>query len=45
MVAFEIDALVAAANTARNLTDSQQPLVTVRAILDRRLGRVEATPS
>jgi AcrR family transcriptional regulator len=38
MVAFEIDALLAAANIARNLSDDPAPLELVRALIEIRLG-------
>jgi hypothetical protein len=38
LLAFEIDALLAAANTARNLVDEVKPLETVRTLIDLRLG-------
>ena len=41
MLAFEIDALLAAANTAQNMTGSIQPLRTARALINMRLA---ATP-
>ena len=41
MLAFEIDALLAAANTTRNTTGSIQPLRTARALINMRLA---ATP-
>ena len=37
MVAFEIDALLAAANVARNLTDTDQPLTLARTVIVERL--------
>ena len=42
MLAFEIDALLAAANTAQNMTGSIQPLRTARALINMRLA---ATPA
>ncbi|MEO5898980.1 MAG: TetR/AcrR family transcriptional regulator [Ilumatobacteraceae bacterium] len=41
MVAFEIDALLAAANVSRNLSDDTAPLVAVRALIALRLGIAE----
>jgi hypothetical protein len=38
MVAFEIDALLAAANVSRNLSDDTQPLAVARALIALRLG-------
>jgi hypothetical protein len=38
MVAFEIDALLAAANVSRNLTDDTAPLDRARSLIDLRLG-------
>jgi AcrR family transcriptional regulator len=38
MVAFEIDALLAAANVARNLGDTDAPLAAARGLIDLRLG-------
>ena len=37
-VAFEIDAVLAAANTSRNLTDDEVPLETARRLLRLRLA-------
>ncbi|MBO0746728.1 MAG: TetR/AcrR family transcriptional regulator [Acidimicrobiaceae bacterium] len=38
MVAFEIDALLGAANVSRNLTDDLAPLTAARRLIDLRLG-------
>ena len=38
MVAFEVDALLAAANVSRNLTDGTAPLALARTLIDLRLG-------
>jgi AcrR family transcriptional regulator len=38
MVAFEIDALLAAANVSRNLSDDTTPLTVARALIASRLG-------
>ena len=38
MLAFEIDALLAAANVARNLSDDTKPLATARELIALRLG-------
>jgi len=38
MLAFEIDALLAAANVARNLSDDTTPLATARELISLRLG-------
>jgi len=38
MLAFEIDALLAAANVARNLSDDTTPLATARELITLRLG-------
>jgi AcrR family transcriptional regulator len=38
MVAFEIDALLAAANVSRNLSDDPTPLAVARALIAARLG-------
>jgi AcrR family transcriptional regulator len=37
MIAFEVDALLAAANVARNITDDTTPLATARALIAMRL--------
>jgi hypothetical protein len=42
MVAFEIDALLAAANVTRNLSDDPAPLTAARRLIEFRLG---ATPA
>ncbi len=39
MVAFEIDALLAAANVSRNLSDDTAPLALARALISLRLGK------
>ena len=38
MLAFEIDALLAAANVSRNLSDDTTPLAQARALIALRLG-------
>jgi hypothetical protein len=38
MLAFEIDALLAAANVSRNLSDDTTPLARTRAFIAPRLG-------
>jgi AcrR family transcriptional regulator len=43
MVAFEVDALLAAANVSRNFTDDTEPLATARELIMLRLG-VVASP-
>jgi AcrR family transcriptional regulator len=42
MVAFEIDALLGAANVSRNLTDDLAPLTAARSLIDLRLGQAHA---
>jgi AcrR family transcriptional regulator len=42
MLAFEIDALLAAANVARNLSDDSRPLEVARSLIALRLGWSEA---
>ncbi len=42
MVAFEIDAVLSAANVARNFSDDTGPLATARALIELRLGLAAA---
>ena len=44
MVAFEVDALLAAANVARNLGDSDAPLTAARDLIDLRLAARPTPP-
>jgi hypothetical protein len=43
MLAFEIDALLAAANVSRNLSDDTTPLGMARALVARRLESANQT--
>jgi AcrR family transcriptional regulator len=45
MVAFEIDALLAAANVSRNLGDETAPLAMARALIGLRLGGTTPAPA
>lgn len=45
MVAFEIDALLGAANVSRNLTDDLTPLTAARRLIDLRLGEAVDGPT
>jgi AcrR family transcriptional regulator len=45
LVAFEIDALLAAANVARNLTDDVAPLIMARKLLVLRLANADLRPT